>query len=102
MVHVVKLSSVSSIKVCSYFVGEEDLYNVLSAVADLARRWYDLGISLKLRPSDLDAIPPNTDSSNALTQMLLLWLRQTYNARNLLLPLPVCLVFKISPLNRVC
>lgn len=88
---------------CSYFVGEDDLHDVWSAVADLAGRWYDLGVSLKLRPGDLGAIPPNIhSSSDCLGKILLLWLRQTYNARALLLPLPVCLVFKISPLNRVC
>ena len=68
-------------------VGEDDLQDVRSAVADLARRWQDLGISLRVRPSDLDAIPsPNTQSpSDCLRQMLSLWLKQSYDVCILLL-----------------
>ena len=36
--------------------GGDDLPNVRLAVADLAARWKDLGISLGIRLSDLDAI----------------------------------------------
>ena len=36
--------------------GEDDLRDVRSAVADLAGRWEDLGISLGVRPGDLEAI----------------------------------------------
>ena len=70
-------------KVCFYFVGEDDLRDVRSAVANLAGRWKDLGISLGILPSDLDAIPsPNTPSpSDCLREMLVLWLKQNYKVR---------------------
>ena len=61
-------------------VDEEDLRDVRSAVADLAGSWKDLGISLGMRRSDLDHIlSANPHSpSNCLTEMLTLWLRQSY------------------------
>ena len=60
--------------------GEDDLRDVRSAVADLAGRWMDLGISLGMSPSDLDHIlSANPHSpSNCLTKTLTLWLRQSY------------------------
>ena len=64
---------------------EDDLRDVICAVADLARRWKDLGISLGLRKSDLDVIflpSPN----ECLSEMLCLWLRQHYNVSATLQP----------------
>ena len=62
---------------------EDDLQDVRSAVADLARRWKDLGISLGIRLSELNAIfPANSHSpSNCLRETLALWLKQNYNVR---------------------
>ena len=62
---------------------EDDLRDVRSAVADLAGRWKDLGVSLGVRPSDLDTILSNNphSSSDCLREMLTLWLRQSYNVR---------------------
>jgi len=53
--------------------GEDDLQDVISAVTDLTGRWKDLGISLGVRPSDLDTILSNKPhfSSNCLRDMLL-------------------------------
>ena len=61
--------------------GEDDLRDVRSAVADLAGEWMNLGISLGMRKSGLDYIlSANPHSpSNWLTEMLTLWLRQSYN-----------------------
>ena len=72
-------------------VGEDDLRDVRSAVADLAGRWEDLGISLGVRPGDLDAILSASahSPSSCLREMLLLWLRQSYN---------VCTPLQINPL----
>ena len=49
-------------------------------MAELAGKWEDLGISLGVRLSDLDAIHlANTHSpSDCLKNMLKLWLRQSY------------------------
>ena len=68
--------------------GEDELYDVRSVVADLAGRWKDLGLSLRLRPSALDPIPPaNPHSpSDCLREMLLLWLRQSYDVCVVLFP----------------
>ena len=52
--------------------GEDDLRDVRLAVADLAARWKDLGISLGIHLSDLDAIfsaNPNSPS-DCLREML--------------------------------
>ena len=59
---------------------EDDLRDVKSAVADLAGKWMDLGISLGIRSSKLDPINFLTPS-DCLREMLALWLRQGYNVR---------------------
>ena len=72
-------------------VGEDDLRDVRSAVADLAGGWEDLGISLGVRPGDLDAILSASahSPSSCLKKTLVLWLRQSYN---------VCTPLQINPL----
>ena len=59
--------------------GEDDLQIVRSAVTSLAGRWKDLGISLGVRPGDLDATANAGSASDCLREMLLQWLRQSYN-----------------------
>ena len=62
--------------------GEDDLLDVISAVADLAGRWKGLGISLGICLSDLDAIlfpSPN----DCLREILALWLKQNYNVNTI-------------------
>ena len=63
------------------FADEDDLHGVISAVEDLAGRWQEFGIALKLRISDLDAIHSTSAQSPdvCLRKMLTLWLRQNYN-----------------------
>ena len=62
-------------------IDEDDLRDVKSAVADLAGRWKDLGISLGIRSSKLITID-SPSASDCLREMLALWLRQSYNVRN--------------------
>ena len=53
---------------------------MLSAVASLAAKWEDLGVSLGLYPSDLDTIQSDYDALNKrLKEVLKLWLRESYN-----------------------
>ena len=61
--------------------GEDDLHDVISAVTDLAGRWQNLGIALRLRLGDLDAIflASAHSPSDCLRRVLTLWLRQNYN-----------------------
>ena len=70
---------------CVPIVGEDDLHAVKSAVADLAAQWRDLGISLGLRSCSLDAVVNSCSYSSYyyLTEMLKLWLRQSYNVCNI-------------------
>ena len=64
--------------------GEVDLRDVRSAVADLAGKWKPLGICLGIRLNDLDNIR-FTLPSECLTEMLAIWLRQSYNVRSTLI-----------------
>ena len=66
---------------CILLADEDDLRDVISAVASLAGRWKDLGISLGMRAGDLDTILSNNPhhSSDRLREVLTLWLRQNYN-----------------------
>ena len=57
--------------------GEDDLGDVKSAVADLAVRWKDLGISLGIRKNKLDEIQLPFPHE-CLREMLALWLEQNY------------------------
>ena len=59
--------------------GEDDLPIVKSAVTNLAGRWKDLGISLGVRACDLEAKANASSPRNCLREMLLQWLRQSYN-----------------------
>ena len=74
------------------FAGEYDLRDVRAAVAVIAWKWKDLGISLGLHPGDLNGIQlANADSSGDFLRMMLsLWLRQSYYVSIFLLPLPTC------------
>ena len=69
------------------FTGEDDLQDVRSAVVDLAGSWKDLGISLGVRLSELNAIhSANFHShSDCLRETLALWLKQNYNVRTTLI-----------------
>ena len=49
-------------------------------------KYYELGIMLGLRPSDLDAVRRGNDIDLAFTKILLMWLRQNYNVHEYGLP----------------
>ena len=72
-----------AITVSSFLVDEDDLRDVRSAVADLAARWKDLGISLGIRISDLDVFNSQVPC-DCLREMLALWLKQSYNVKNII------------------
>ena len=74
--------------------GEDDLRDVRSAVADLAARWKDFGISVGIRLSELNAIlstHPHSPS-DCLRETLALWLKQNYNVRTTLILLYYAMV----------
>ena len=66
---------------------EDDLQDVRLAVADLTARWKDLGISLGIHLSELNAILLANSHSpgDCLREMLALWLKQNYNVRTTLI-----------------
>ena len=76
------MSAVFASTVCPLFVDEDDLQDVRLAVADLAGRWKDLGISLGIRSSKLDTINLHS-ASESLREMLALWLRQSYKVKTI-------------------
>jgi len=71
----------SSITYVLLLAGINDLQDVMSAVADLARKWWMFGITLGLRAADLDFIQSTKSHSisRCLRDMLSLWLRQQYD-----------------------
>ena len=70
-------------------LGEDNIWEVRSAVADLAGKWKDLGISLRVHPCDLDTIEKTSTNtpSDCLREMLLLWLRKRYDVSVITIPL---------------
>ena len=86
-----KLLAMFAITVYFLLIDENDLPEVRSAVADLAGRWKDLGTSLGIRLSVLDAILISSPS-DGLREMLALWLRQNYTVRTTLV---LCLPYHI-------
>ena len=79
-----KLSTLSATTVL-LLAGEDDLLDVISAVAALAGRWKGLGICLGVSQRDLDTILlANPNSPNdCLREMLALWLKQNHNVRTI-------------------
>ena len=74
-----------------FHADEDDLRDVRLGVADLAARWKDLGISLGIFLSELNAIlsiHPHSPS-DCLRETLAIWLKQNYKVRTtLILPGP--------------
>ena len=60
---------------------EDDFHEVYHELENIKARYYHLGIALGLPPGELEAIRKahSQDMEVALTQVLLLWLRQQYN-----------------------
>ena len=83
-IHSVNLSALSATTVYVLLIaGEDDLREVILAVANLAREWMNLGIFLGLHQCDLDAISKANPKSTRdyLREMLSLWLKQNYDVR---------------------
>ena len=61
--------------------GDTDLRDVMSAVKDLTGSWENLAISLGLHAGDLKTIQSANprSPSDCLREILLQWLRQSYN-----------------------
>ena len=59
------------------FIEEDDLREVFRCAVNLKTCYYELGIELGLPPHELDAIQ-SENISQALTNVLLAWLRQRY------------------------
>ena len=58
----------------------DDLFNVKSELLPVAARWKDIGLALRLDPSQLDDIESdNRNASDCLTRVLTLWLKKAYN-----------------------
>ena len=57
-------------------------------MADLTGRWQDLGVSMGIRPGDLEAIISASahSPSDCLRKVLTLWLRQNYKVRTSFIP----------------
>ena len=70
------------------FPGEDVLVDVVDEVIDLAPKWKSLGLALRLKTAELDAISSknHTDPTECLKDMLLTWLQQRYDTKKYGLP----------------
>ena len=87
-----KLSAVSTIfHRVLLLADEDDIRDVRLVVADLAAKWKDVGISLGICLSDLDAILSTNPQSphDCMRETLALWVKQNYNVRTTFI-LPHC------------
>ena len=66
-----------------HLIGENDLFNVKEEVMELASRWKDLGLALRLQNPTLETISSknNRDPEDCLRDMLLAWLRGQYDTK---------------------
>ena len=65
-----------------FFVpAEDDFHDIYEAVVSIIAEYYKLGIGLRLKPGELQAIRKSCgqDVDQAFTDVLLAWLRQRYN-----------------------
>lgn len=66
-----------------FFTVEEDIFDVLNEVSDVASKWNGMGLALRLRQSDLDIIRLNhpIDPCSCLREVLQAWLQCKYNVQ---------------------
>ena len=64
-----------------FLTGINDLYDVFKKLTDVADKWKNIGLALRLRPSELNRISSNKSSDviDCLRDMLELWLNKTYD-----------------------
>ena len=62
----------------SFISGDKDLHCVIREVSSLKSAYYQLGVQLRVPPGELDAIKDQYSQNldQALTEVLLLWLRR--------------------------
>ena len=80
--HTFCTNAVEGVLECCYhlFAAEDDLHDVLREVVDIKNIYYQLGVGFHLSPRELDAIRNKfPDVDQAFTEVLLVWLRQSYN-----------------------
>ena len=61
--------------------GINDLYDVIKKLIDVANKWKNVGLALRLTPSQLNTISSSKtdDIIGCFTDMLELWLNKTYD-----------------------
>lgn len=60
--------------ICFADLTPDDLYNVMESIADARAKWEFIGLALKIRRSDLDAIAMKQDVDERFKEMLKKWL----------------------------
>ena len=64
---------------CFADLDDDALYDVKKALLPIAVRWKDVGIALRLKQGDLDAVETLACPRTCLSKMLTMWLRKKYN-----------------------
>ena len=69
-------------------LGEDDLLDVVEKLVNMTAKWKSLGLALRLKAAELDAISlkNHTDPTECLRDMLLAWLQQHYDIKKFGLP----------------
>ena len=65
----------------SHYSGEEDTYDVYSEVVDLAGRWSNMCLALRLPPTDRNKIETaySSNPDKCLEEVIVKWLQKCYN-----------------------
>ena len=63
-----------------FYSGIDDLYDIKRELSNVAHKWKDIGLALRLHPDKLETIEADChDSKSCLRKTLTEWLKKSYN-----------------------
>ena len=63
-----------------FYAGIDDLYDIKRELSNVAHKWKDIGLALRLHPDKLEMIEADChDSRSCLRKTLTEWLKKSYN-----------------------
>ena len=69
--------------ICHSLIGPDDLFDVKTTLEPVIEKWKQIGLALRLDPSELKKIKEENkdDPDECLVEMLTLWLNRKYNTK---------------------